>query len=168
MKKPQVNQWHSLKSDAFESVSQLRERAKAKHEATSKVDFDGLRNILKIVECMGFPVQMANAYVPYNLYNDYQKDGEVELSIDIKSPEGLKNPKFLGLVGFLDGRFTASNSHDNLSDYGTERVFTFSNDACPIKIRLSVDLDGAAKCRRVKTTVDKLQTVAEFKLVCED
>ena len=171
MKKPQkqvAQSWQSLKGRNLERISQMRADARDKYEAVQKVDFEGLRSILNIVGTMGFVIRYADAYVPFGFSDPI--DGQVELSFQVKSVEGFKTPKMLGLMGYLDGRFGAEETHDNVSDWGVERVFKFGNaekSGCPISVRMTVDVYGSETCRKVKTMVEKVQTVAEFVLVCD-
>ena len=165
MAKKPINDWHCLRQTVLKSIAEMRADARAKYEACQNVDFNTLRAMLKITELGGFDVIHANAYVPY--YGDRTK-GTVELAVHIRALDGLKTPKLVGLIGYLDGRFGAKNSRDSLGEYHAERVYEFGNSECPIEISLHVDLDGAAKCRRIKTATDKVQTVVEFTLVCDD
>jgi len=171
MKKPQKKaeqSWGELKARNLQRISEMRADARDKEDAVKKVDFGSLRNILSIVGTMGFVVSYADAYVPYG-YSD-PVDGQVELSFQVKSVEGLKTPKMLGLIGYLDGRFGANDSHDNVNQWDAERVFKFGNtkkSGCPISVRMTVDVDGSETCRKVKTMVEKVQTVAEFVLICD-
>jgi len=171
MKQPQkqvAQSWGGLKARNLQRISEMRADARDKEDAVKKVDFGSLRNILSIVGTMGFVVSYADAYVPYG-YSD-PVDGQVELSFQVKSVEGFKTPKMLGLMGYLDGRFGAEETRDNVSDWDAERVFKFGNtkkSGCPISVRMTVDVDGSETCRKVKTMVEKVQTVAEFVLVCD-
>jgi len=171
MKKPQKKteqSWGELKARNLQRISEMRADAKDKYDAVQKVDFGSLRNILSIVGTMGFVVSYADAYVPYGYSNPV--DGQVELSFQVKSVEGLKTPKMLGLVGYLDGRFGANESHDNVNQWDAQRVFNFGDakkSGCPIQVRMTVDVDGSETCRKVKTMVEKVQTVAEFVLICD-
>jgi hypothetical protein len=153
-----------LKKRMNERVTSAVECLQDARVAAKRADYDTSAMILQIAEISGLSIK--DAYITARFSESY--GDRTTLCFTVNCDDGLKTKGLTAVIAYLDSYIGNSGSNDYVTEWSASRSFDFGNWENAFRVNMQCDIPSDSKgCRKVAIG-EKVETVTQYQIQCDD
>jgi hypothetical protein len=153
-----------LKKRMNERVTSAVECLQDARDAAKRADYNTSAMILEIARLSGLNIK--DAYITARFSESY--GDRTTLCFTVNCDNGLKTKGLTAMLAYLDAYVGNTNSNDYVTEWSASRSFDFGNWEDAFQVHMQCDIPSDAKgCRKVAIG-EKVETVTQYQIQCDD
>ena len=153
-----------LKKRMNERVASAVECLQDARVAAKRADYGTSAMILEIARLSGLNIK--DAYITARFSGSY--GDRTTLCFTVNCDSGLKTKGLTAMLAYLDAYVGNTNSNDYVTEWSARRAFDFGNWEDAFQVHMQCDIPSDAKgCRKVAIG-EKVETVTQYQIQCDD
>ena len=153
-----------LKKRMNEHVQSAVECLQDARESAKRADYSTSAMVLEIARLSGLDIKDPYITARFSeLYGD-----RTTLCFTVKCNDGLKTKGLTAVIAYLDSYIGNSGSNDYVTEWSASRSFDFGDWQSAFRVNMQCDIPSDAKgCRKVAVG-EKVETVTQYRIQCDD
>ena len=153
-----------LKKRMNERVTSAVECLKDARDAAKRADYSTSAMVLEIARLSGLDIK--DHYITAR-FSESNGD-RTTLCFTVNCDDGLKTKGLTAVIAYLDSYIGNSGSNDYVTEWSASRSFDFGDWESAFRVNMQCDIPSDAKgCRKVAIG-EKVETVTQYQIQCDD